>query len=59
LLLGLNIGVIDFNGDYLLDCRRADARVDTVKSWATSPLEAEMLWKLSEKLVGQDFNYTD
>jgi hypothetical protein len=29
---------------------------ETVKSWATSPVEAELLWKLSEKLVKQEFN---
>jgi hypothetical protein len=29
---------------------------ETVKSWATSSVEAELLWKLSEKLVKQEFN---
>ncbi|KAL2176434.1 uncharacterized protein P884DRAFT_278517 [Thermothelomyces heterothallicus CBS 202.75] len=47
----------DHNGDYLLDSHIADPWVDPVKPWATSPVEAERLWKLSEKLVGQEFQY--
>ncbi|KAH6885734.1 hypothetical protein B0T10DRAFT_608183 [Thelonectria olida] len=45
------------NGAYLLKCRVADPYVDTVKPWATSPIEADKLWKLSEELVGQKFGY--
>ncbi|EAW07338.1 putative short-chain dehydrogenase [Aspergillus clavatus NRRL 1] len=45
------------NGAYLLDCHVADPLVDTVKPWATSSFEAERLWRLSEKLVGQEFSY--
>ncbi|KAL6901423.1 hypothetical protein GGI43DRAFT_433597 [Trichoderma evansii] len=45
------------NGAYLLESRVADAFSDTVKPWATSKVEAERLWKLSEKLVGQEFVY--
>lgn len=45
------------NGAYLVDCHVADPLVDTVKPWATSSFEAERLWKLSEKLVGQEFPY--
>ncbi|EAL85138.1 short-chain dehydrogenase, putative [Aspergillus fumigatus Af293] len=45
------------NGAYLLDCHVADPVVDTVKSWATSSFEAERLWRLSEKLVEQEFPY--
>ncbi|KAI1142096.1 NAD(P)-binding protein [Hypoxylon sp. FL0543] len=45
------------NGAYLLSCRLADPWTDTVRPWATSPVEAERLWKLSEKLVGQEFSY--
>ncbi|KAI1389960.1 NAD(P)-binding protein [Hypoxylon trugodes] len=45
------------NGAYLQDCQIADPWVHTVKPWATSAVEAEKLWKLSEKLVGQEFNY--
>ncbi|KAK5655185.1 hypothetical protein OQA88_6084 [Cercophora sp. LCS_1] len=47
----------DHNGAYLQDCRIADPWTDTVRPWATSPIEAEKLWKLSEKLVGQGFSY--
>ncbi|KYK56173.1 short-chain dehydrogenase [Drechmeria coniospora] len=47
----------EYNGAYLLECRRADPFIDTVKVWATSSSEAERLWKLSEKLVGQEFAY--
>ncbi|KAF9774754.1 hypothetical protein IL306_007210 [Fusarium sp. DS 682] len=49
--------ISDQNGAYLLQCRIADPYVDTVKPWATSPIEAEKLWRLSEKLVGQEFKY--
>ncbi|KAI2093565.1 hypothetical protein LOZ36_000107 [Ophidiomyces ophidiicola] len=45
------------NGAYLLDCHVADPLEDTVRSWATSSFEAERLWRLSEKLVGQEFSY--
>ncbi|KAH6958062.1 hypothetical protein DER45DRAFT_484173 [Fusarium avenaceum] len=45
------------NGAYLLECRLADPFTDTVRPWATSSTEAELLWKLSEKLVGQKFSY--
>ncbi|KAI1377505.1 NAD(P)-binding protein [Hypoxylon crocopeplum] len=50
-------GVAAHNGVYLISCRVADPRIDTVRPWATSPVEAERLWKLSEKLVGQKFSY--
>ncbi|KFY22739.1 hypothetical protein V493_06359 [Pseudogymnoascus sp. VKM F-4281 (FW-2241)] len=45
------------NGAYLIDSHVADPLVDTVKPWATSSFEAERLWKLSEKLVGEEFAY--
>ncbi|KAF8904684.1 putative short-chain dehydrogenase [Gymnopilus junonius] len=45
------------NGAYLLNCRVADPLTDPVKPWATSPFEAEKLWRLSEDLVGQKFSY--
>ncbi|KAF8877565.1 putative short-chain dehydrogenase [Gymnopilus junonius] len=50
-------GLSAHNGSYLLDCHVADPLVDTIKPWATSPFEAEKLWRLSEKLVGQKFSY--
>ncbi|KAK4445229.1 short-chain dehydrogenase TIC 32 [Podospora aff. communis PSN243] len=45
------------NGAYLQDCHVADPWIETVKAWATSPVEAERLWKLSEKLIGEEFHY--
>ena len=48
----------DHNGGYLTECRVADPwKGDTWKSWARDSTEAERLWKLSEKLVGQEFIY--
>ncbi|ROT38027.1 NAD(P)-binding protein [Sodiomyces alkalinus F11] len=47
----------DHNGAYLLDSRVADPFGDEVMAWATSKIEAERLWKLSEKLVGQKFSF--
>lgn len=49
--------LIAYNGAYLLDSHVADPLSDTVKPWATSSFEAERLWKLSEKLVGEKFLY--
>ncbi|RDW63421.1 putative retinol dehydrogenase 13 protein [Coleophoma cylindrospora] len=45
------------NGAYLQNCRVSDPWTDTVRPWATSSFEAERLWLLSEKLVGQKFSY--
>ncbi|KAK3380960.1 hypothetical protein B0H63DRAFT_523698 [Podospora didyma] len=47
----------EYNGAYLQDAHVADPWTETVKSWGTSSVEAERLWKLSEKLVGQEFAY--
>ncbi|KAL7806852.1 putative short-chain dehydrogenase [Trichoderma aethiopicum] len=47
----------DVNGVYLEDAHIADPFIQTVKPWGTSKVEAERLWKLSEKLVGQEFPY--
>ncbi|QIW97617.1 hypothetical protein AMS68_003135 [Peltaster fructicola] len=45
------------NAAYVLDSHIAesDHSEETIKSWATNPIEAEMLWKLSERLVDQQF----
>ncbi|KAJ5180480.1 hypothetical protein N7492_003690 [Penicillium capsulatum] len=45
------------NGAYLIDSHVADPLLDTVKAWATSGFEAERLWRLSERLVAQEFPY--
>lgn len=47
----------EHNGVYLEDAHIADPYVQTVKPWGTSKVEADRLWKLSEKLVGQEFSY--
>ncbi|KAH7320856.1 hypothetical protein B0I35DRAFT_450512 [Stachybotrys elegans] len=47
----------DHNGTYLLDARVADPYKDTYRSWARDPIEADQLWTLSEKFVGQEFSY--
>jgi hypothetical protein len=48
---------IEHNGAFLQDCHVADPWTETVKPWATSAVEAEKLWKMSEQLVGQKFDY--
>ncbi|EWZ27939.1 short-chain dehydrogenase [Fusarium oxysporum Fo47] len=48
---------IEQNGVYLNDCHVADPYKEEVYPWATSDVSAEMLWQLSEKLVGQKFEY--
>lgn len=42
------------NGFYLDDCKIDD---EAVKPYAVDNANAEKLWKLSEKLVGQVFSY--
>ncbi|KXH34098.1 short-chain dehydrogenase [Colletotrichum salicis] len=43
------------NGEFLTDCHVADPWKEEVYPWARSRVDAEMLWVLSEKLVGQEF----
>ncbi|RKK96831.1 hypothetical protein BFJ68_g14252 [Fusarium oxysporum] len=45
------------NGAFLNHCRLADPFAQEVWPWVTDKASAEMLWKLSEKLVGQEFKY--
>jgi NAD(P)-dependent dehydrogenase (short-subunit alcohol dehydrogenase family) len=40
------------SGSYLMNCQIA---MDQAKPWATDDTQAEKLWTLSEKLVGQNF----
>lgn len=47
----------EHNGVYFKDCAVASQYDDDVWPWATDKIEADRLWKLSEKLVGQEFNY--
>lgn len=52
-----NNNIPEHNGAYLVDCKVADPWTETVRPWATSAIEAERLWKLSEELVGETFEY--
>ncbi|KAL0938492.1 short-chain dehydrogenase [Colletotrichum truncatum] len=45
------------NGEYVTDCHVADPYQEEVYPWARSTVDADMLWRLSEKLVGQEFRY--
>lgn len=46
---------LEHNGTYLEDSHIANPWTETMRPWATSKIEAERPWKLSEKLVGQEF----
>lgn len=50
-------GIKKDNGAFLSDCHVADPDLEEVYVWATSKSDAERLWKLSEKLVGQEFMF--
>jgi len=45
------------NGAYLDKGKIVADESNRIKPWATSRVEAEKLWKLSEQLVGQTFSY--
>ncbi|KAM0190114.1 hypothetical protein ACHAPI_009626 [Fusarium lateritium] len=45
------------NGAFLNHCRLADPLAQEVFPWVTDKASAKMIWKLSEKLVGQEFSY--
>ncbi|KAL8718484.1 MAG: hypothetical protein Q9225_004385 [Loekoesia sp. 1 TL-2023] len=47
----------EHNEQYLQDGHIADPYVDTIKPYALDKVEADRLWKLSEELVGQKFDY--
>ena len=44
-----------YNGRFLDDSNVVP--VEKVRSWARDPYEAERLWKVSEEIVGQKFEY--
>lgn len=50
-------GIAKNNGAYLNHSRIADPYAEEVWPWVQSKVSADMLWKLSEKLVGEEFNY--
>lgn len=43
------------NGKYFMTCAVANQYEGEIFPWATDEIEADRLWKLSEKLVGQVF----
>ncbi|PYH96847.1 short-chain dehydrogenase [Aspergillus ellipticus CBS 707.79] len=43
------------NGLYLQDC--TVLKPEEVRSWARDPIEAEQLWRLTEDIVGERFDY--
>ncbi|PYI03254.1 short-chain dehydrogenase [Aspergillus sclerotiicarbonarius CBS 121057] len=43
------------NGSYIQDC--TVLKPEDVRSWARDPIEAEQLWKLTEEIVGEKFEY--
>jgi len=45
------------NGAYLHDCHVADQYKEEVWPWGKDPIDADRLWMLAEKLVGQEFKY--
>ncbi|KAL8826057.1 MAG: hypothetical protein Q9170_007555 [Blastenia crenularia] len=49
--------LLDSNGSYLQDGHIANPYTETIKPYALDKIEADKLWKLSEKLVGQEFAY--
>lgn len=52
-----DIATPELNGEYFLDARVADPYEDENFAWTMSKIDAERLWKLSEKMIGQEFNY--
>jgi hypothetical protein len=49
------ITLLELNGSYLSDSKVVNR--NQVHSWGRDPIDAEKLWKLSEKLVSQEFAY--
>jgi NAD(P)-dependent dehydrogenase (short-subunit alcohol dehydrogenase family) len=45
----------EHNGAFLSDCHMSDPNLEEVYSWATSRVDAERPWRLSEKPIGQEF----
>ena len=45
----------EYNGRYLEDSNAVP--LEQVRCWARDSVEAERLWKVSEEIVGQKFEY--
>ena len=54
LVAALDPAIVDKSGGLLTDC---GITKKPVKAYAQDPEKADRLWELSEKLVGQTFNY--
>lgn len=50
--LGIYCQPADEMGVYLDDCQ-----MKRPSEWATDPVKAERLWKMSEEMVGQEFDF--
>lgn len=46
---------LEHNGSYLVDCQCSP--LDKIRAWGRDSVEAKRLWKLSEELVGQKFEF--
>lgn len=56
-LASFDTSIKDYNGAFLAGCHVAEPDLEEVYPWAMSKIDAERLWKLSEKLVGQEFKF--
>ncbi|PWY69488.1 short-chain dehydrogenase [Aspergillus heteromorphus CBS 117.55] len=50
-----SLSSLESNGSYLQDC--TILKPEQVRSWARDPIEAEQLWKLTEDIVKEKFDY--
>jgi hypothetical protein len=53
----LDMSIVGQNGAFMSDYHITDQTKEEVYPWATNKIDAERLWKLSEKLVGRVFSY--
>lgn len=54
-LLWLTVNFAEHNGQYLVDSKVASW--DMVSPWARNSFDAERLWKMSEDMVGEKFEF--
>ncbi|KAI8660029.1 Short-chain dehydrogenase [Fusarium sp. Ph1] len=52
-----DMSIVGQNGTFMSDYHIADQTMEQVYPWATNKINAERLWRLSEKLVGRVFSY--
>jgi hypothetical protein len=51
----LTYRVLEDNGGYLEDSHVLNS--EDIRCWGRDPVEAERLWKLTEEIVGEKFDY--